>query len=81
MVREFAQFGIRVMTVAPGLVETPMLTELPEEAQNSLKESCVFPKRFAKPDEFAKLVSHIIENPSLNGEVIRMDGGIRLQAT
>lgn len=78
--RELAQFGIRVMTIAPGLVDTPMLQNIPEEARTALIENVPFPHRLAKPDEFAKLVSHIIDNPMLNGEVIRLDGALRMQA-
>lgn len=76
--RELASFGIRVMTVAPGLFKTPMMTALPEEAQRSLGESVPFPARLGEPDEFAALVAHIINNPMLNGEVIRLDGALRM---
>jgi NAD(P)-dependent dehydrogenase (short-subunit alcohol dehydrogenase family) len=76
--RELAQFGIRVMTIAPGLVETPMLLGLPEDVQRSLGESVPFPKRLARPEEFSKLAMHLIENTIMNGEVIRMDGAVRL---
>ena len=78
--REFADYGIRVMTIAPGLFETPMLLGLPEKVQISLGQSVPFPKRLGKPDEFAGLVKHIIENRMLNGEVIRLDGSIRMAA-
>jgi NAD(P)-dependent dehydrogenase (short-subunit alcohol dehydrogenase family) len=77
--REFAQFGIRVCAIAPGLFETPLLAGLPPEAQKSLSESVPFPKRLGHPSEFAKLVQHIIENSFLNGEVIRLDGALRMQ--
>jgi NAD(P)-dependent dehydrogenase (short-subunit alcohol dehydrogenase family) len=76
--REFAQFGIRVLAVAPGLFLTPMLKSLPEEVQTSLGQSIPFPKRLGKPEEFAALVLHCVENLSLNGEVIRLDGALRL---
>ena len=76
--RELAQFGIRVMTIAPGIFETPMLTSLPKEAQDSLGASVPFPKRLGKPAEFAELVSFIVRNGYLNGEVIRLDGALRM---
>ncbi|GLU43950.1 SDR family NAD(P)-dependent oxidoreductase [Allomuricauda sp. NBRC 101325] len=76
--REFARFGIRVMTIAPGIFETPMLLNLPEEAKESLGSQIPFPSRLGKPEEFARLVAHIIENTMLNGEVIRLDGAIRM---
>lgn len=77
--RELAQFGIRVMTIAPGLVDTPMFGKLPEEARQALASSVPFPKRLAKPEEYAQLVQQIIENPMLNGSVIRLDGALRMQ--
>jgi NAD(P)-dependent dehydrogenase (short-subunit alcohol dehydrogenase family) len=77
--RELAQFGIRVMTIAPGLVDTPLFAKLPEEAKEKLAKSVPFPKRLAKPSEYAQLVQHIIENSMLNGEVIRLDGALRMQ--
>lgn len=77
--RELAQHGIRVNTVAPGLIATPMLLSMPEEVQDSLIETSIFPKRLGKPEEFAALVKHIIENQLINGEVIRLDGAVRLQ--
>ncbi|MFM1879247.1 MAG: hypothetical protein RLZZ241_2113 [Bacteroidota bacterium] len=76
--REFARFGIRIMTVAPGIFETPLLAELPEEAKTSLGAQVPFPARLGQPEEFASLVKHIIENQMLNGEVIRLDGAIRM---
>ena len=76
--REFAQFGIRVMAIAPGIILTPMLLGLPEEVQQSLGASVPFPKRLGRPAEFAALVQHIVENSYLNGEVIRLDGALRL---
>ena len=76
--RELSRFGIRVMTIAPGLIGTPMLLNMPDEVQQSLAGQVPFPSRFGKPEEFADLVSHIIDNEMLNGEVIRLDGAIRL---
>lgn len=76
--REFARYGIRVMTVAPGLFMTPLLAGLPPEAVESLGKQVPFPNRLGKPDEFAQLVESIILNPMLNGEVIRVDGAIRM---
>lgn len=78
--RELAQFGIRVMAIAPGAVATPMIGEVPQEIQNSITASIPFPKRMAKPEEFADLALHIIDNEMLNGEVIRLDGAVRLTA-
>ncbi|SDN95478.1 NAD(P)-dependent dehydrogenase, short-chain alcohol dehydrogenase family [Paenibacillus sp. yr247] len=77
--RELARYGIRNMTIAPGLFETPLFNSLPEEAKIALGASVPFPQRLGKPDEFAKLVRSIIENPMLNGETIRLDGAIRMQ--
>jgi NAD(P)-dependent dehydrogenase (short-subunit alcohol dehydrogenase family) len=76
--REFAQFGIRVLAIAPGIFGTPMLRSLPPEAQDSLGASVPFPKRLGEPREFAALVMHCIHNAYLNGEVIRLDGALRL---
>ena len=76
--REFAAFGIRVLTIAPGLFHTPLLSALPEEAQKSLGESIPYPRRLGAPDEFASLVAHMVENQFLNGEVVRLDGALRL---
>ncbi|HEY5215294.1 MAG TPA: SDR family NAD(P)-dependent oxidoreductase [Pseudolabrys sp.] len=76
--REFAQFGIRVMAIAPGIFGTPMLRALPQEAQDSLGASVPFPKRLGNPSEFAALVMHCIRNGYLNGEVIRLDGALRM---
>jgi NAD(P)-dependent dehydrogenase (short-subunit alcohol dehydrogenase family) len=76
--REFAQFGIRVMAIAPGIFGTPMLTALPQEAQDSLGASVPYPKRLGDPSEYAALVLHIIANGYLNGEVIRIDGALRM---
>jgi NAD(P)-dependent dehydrogenase (short-subunit alcohol dehydrogenase family) len=76
--REFARHGIRVLTIAPGIFETPMLRGLPEAAQASLAAAVPFPKRLGRPQEYAMLVHHILDNPMLNGETIRLDGAIRL---
>ena len=77
--REFSQFGIRVMTIAPGLMDTPMMRGLSDKVQDSLKQTLLFPKCFGRSEEFAKLVLEIITNPMLNGSIIRLDGGLRLQ--
>lgn len=77
--REFAQFGIRVNAIAPGLFLTPLLEGLSEEAKQRLSTAIPYPKRLGAPDEFAKLVLHIIENRYINGEVIRLDGALRMQ--
>ena len=76
--REFAAFGIRVLTIAPGLFLTPLLNALPEEAQKSLGDSIPYPRRLGAPEEFASLVAHMVENRFLNGEVVRLDGALRL---
>jgi NAD(P)-dependent dehydrogenase (short-subunit alcohol dehydrogenase family) len=76
--RELAKFGIRVMTIAPGIFDTPMLQGMSEELRASLGAQVPFPPRLGKPDEYAALVRHIIENQVLNGEVIRLDGAIRM---
>jgi NAD(P)-dependent dehydrogenase (short-subunit alcohol dehydrogenase family) len=80
MARELASSGIRVMTVAPGLFATPMMQALPQEAQDSLGKQTPFPPRLGNPDEYAAMVGHILENTMLNGETIRLDGAIRMQA-
>ena len=77
--RELARFGIRVMTIAPGFVDTPMTQSMPENIQQQLLEQVSFPPRFATPEEYALLAGQIIENPYLNGEVIRLDGAARMQ--
>lgn len=77
--RELADIGVRVMTIAPGLVETPMFASLPEPARTALAQMTPFPKRLGKPSEYALLVESIIKNGLLNGEVIRLDGAIRMQ--
>ena len=77
--RDLAELGIRVCTIAPGLFETPMLAGLPEPARVSLGKQVPFPPRLGRPTEYAALAVHIIENPMLNGETIRLDGAIRMQ--
>ncbi len=76
--RELARFGIRVMTIAPGIFDTAMMASLPAAARESLGAQVPFPSRLGRPAEYAVLVQHIIENPMLNGEVIRLDGAIRM---
>ena len=76
--RELARFGIRVMTVAPGIFRTPMLAGLPQEVQDSLGASVPFPSRLGDPAEFGDLVLHIVANPMLNGETIRLDAALRM---
>jgi len=76
--RELARIGIRVMTIAPGTFDTPLLAALPEAARVSLAQQVPFPSRLGRPDEYAALVRHIFENEMLNGEVIRLDGAIRM---
>jgi NAD(P)-dependent dehydrogenase (short-subunit alcohol dehydrogenase family) len=78
--RELARYGIRVMTIAPGIFETPMLLGLPSQVQESLGRTVPFPSRLGRPAEFALLVKAICENPMLNGEVIRLDGALRMAA-
>ena len=78
LAREFSRYGIRVCTIAPGLFETPMMSGLPEKAYQSLIDSTLYPKRLGKPDEYAKMVISIFENNMLNGEIIRLDGSLRL---
>ena len=78
--RELANYGIRVNTIAPGLIATPLLLTMPQPVQDSLAATVPFPKRFGKPEEFAALAIHIIENVMINGEVIRLDGALRMQA-
>ena len=77
--RELSSSGIRVMTIAPGLIATPMLFGMPQAVQDSLAQQVPFPKRMGNPEEFAELVGHILNNQMLNGEVIRLDGAIRMQ--
>ncbi len=78
LARELARSGIRVMTIAPGIFDTPLLAGLPEAARQSLGQQVPFPPRLGRPDEFAALVRHIVENEMLNGEVIRLDGALRM---
>lgn len=76
--REFASIGIRVVTIAPGIFDTPLLAALPEAARVSLGQQVPFPSRLGRPAEYASLVQHVIENEMLNGEVIRLDGALRM---
>ncbi len=78
--RELARYGIRVMTIAPGIFWTPLLAQLPQEALDSLGQQVPFPSRLGQPDEYAHLVESIVTNPMLNGETIRLDGAIRMAA-
>ncbi|MFT4247450.1 MAG: SDR family NAD(P)-dependent oxidoreductase [Pseudomonas sp.] len=80
MARELARFGIRVITIAPGIFRTPMVDGMPEAAQQSLATSIPFPQRLGQPEEFAETVAFILRNRYLNGEVIRLDGAVRLTA-
>jgi NAD(P)-dependent dehydrogenase (short-subunit alcohol dehydrogenase family) len=76
--RELAKFSIRVNAIAPGLFVTPLLLNMPQDVQDSLSATVPFPKRFGHPEEFAALAIHMVENAMINGEVIRLDGAIRL---
>lgn len=78
LAREFATLGIRVVTIAPGIFDTPLLAALPEAARQSLGQQVPFPSRLGRPAEYGALVRHIVENPMLNGEVIRLDGALRM---
>jgi len=78
--REFAAYGLRIVTIAPGLFETPLLMALPEKVKDALGKMVPFPNRLGKPSEFALLARQIVENPMLNGETIRLDGAIRMAA-
>src|SRR5215467_8526562 len=78
LAREFSREGIRVVTIAPGIFDTPLMAGLPEAARNSLGQQVPFPKRLGQPPEYAALVQHIVENNMLNGETIRLDGAIRM---
>jgi NAD(P)-dependent dehydrogenase (short-subunit alcohol dehydrogenase family) len=80
LARELARYGIRVMAIAPGIFDTPMMAGLSEEARQSLGKQIPFPSRLGKPEEYAALVRHIVENEMLNGETIRLDGAIRMAA-
>ncbi|MDJ0956523.1 MAG: SDR family oxidoreductase [Arenicellales bacterium] len=77
--RDLSGKGIRVITIAPGFIATPMLLEMPEDVQESLAQQAPFPKRFGHPEEYSKLVLHVIDNQMINGEVIRLDGAARMQ--
>ncbi|OAD60036.1 3-hydroxyacyl-CoA dehydrogenase type-2 [Eufriesea mexicana] len=79
MAREFASVGVRVVTIAPGLFDTPLLGALPSKVRTFLMKTVQFPQRLGQPDEYAQLAQHIVENKYLNGEVIRLDGGLRMQ--
>jgi NAD(P)-dependent dehydrogenase (short-subunit alcohol dehydrogenase family) len=76
--RELSRWGIRVLTIAPGIFDTPMMAGLPQEARQALEATVPFPPRLGRPAEFAKLALAIVENPMLNGETIRLDGGLRM---
>lgn len=76
--RELAKFGVRVVTIAPGLIGTPMLLGMPKEVQDSLIATTLFPKRLGLPEEFSRLALHVVENAMINGETIRLDGAVRL---
>jgi NAD(P)-dependent dehydrogenase (short-subunit alcohol dehydrogenase family) len=78
LARDLAQWGVRVCTIAPGLFHTPLMAQLPDEVQQSLAASIPFPKRLGRPTEFAELACHIVTNGHLNGEVIRLDGALRM---
>jgi NAD(P)-dependent dehydrogenase (short-subunit alcohol dehydrogenase family) len=78
LARELARYGIRVVSIAPGTFDTPMLAGLPEAAITALAQQVPFPSRLGRPAEFAALVQHIIENPMLNGTTIRLDGALRM---
>jgi NAD(P)-dependent dehydrogenase (short-subunit alcohol dehydrogenase family) len=78
LARDLAQYGIRVVTVAPGLFHTPLMAQLPQAVQDSLAASIPFPRRLGKPEEFAALAAHIVTNTHLNGETIRLDGALRM---
>jgi len=80
MARDLARHGIRVVTIAPGIIETPMMLAMPPEVLESLGKSVPFPPRLGKPSEFSSLVEHILQNQYLNGEVIRMDGALRMNS-
>ena len=80
LARELARFGIRVVTIAPGVFDTPLMETLPESVRQSLGQQVPFPPRLGRPEEFAALALHIVENRMLNGEVIRLDGALRLSA-
>jgi NAD(P)-dependent dehydrogenase (short-subunit alcohol dehydrogenase family) len=76
--RDLAPVGVRVLTIAPGIFETPMLGQLPEEARQALLKNVVFPKRLGQPSDYAALVAHMVENSYLNGETVRIDASLRM---
>lgn len=80
LARDFARNGVRVMTIAPGFMETPMMSGFTQKVQEALQNQMVFPKRFGKPSEFSSMVEEIIRNPLLNGSVIRLDGAVRMSS-
>ncbi len=80
MARELSKYAIRVMSIAPGLFDTPLMENLPDKVKVKMTEQIPFPPRLGEPDEFAMLVQHIFENPLLNGSIIRLDGGLRMSA-
>ncbi len=80
LARDLAQYGVRVNTIVPGLIHTPLFDALPENVYQSLENSVLYPQRLGKPDEIAKLAQYFVENDYMNGECVRMDGGIRMQA-
>ena len=80
LAREFAQHGIRVVSIAPGIFDTPMLAGLPSEARRSLGEQVPFPRRLGRPEEYAELVLQIVQNSMLNGTTLRLDGALRMGA-
>lgn len=80
LARDLAQFGIRVNTIVPGLIHTPLFDSLPENVYQALESSVLYPQRLGKPDEIAQLAQYFVENDYMNGECVRMDGGIRMQA-
>ena len=78
LARDLASIGVRVMTIAPGIMDTPMIAGMPDEVRESLAKIHVFPQRLGTPDDFARLVQHFMENTLLNGEVVRLDAGARM---
>jgi NAD(P)-dependent dehydrogenase (short-subunit alcohol dehydrogenase family) len=76
--RELGRFGIRVVSIAPGMFDTPMMAGVAAETRRSLEQQVPFPSRLGRPEEFAALVRHVLENPLLNGTVLRLDGGLRM---
>ena len=79
LAREFASIGVRVLAIAPGLFGTPLLLNMPQDVQDSLASTLPFPRRFGKPEEFASLVLHMVGNPVMNGEIVRLDSALRMQ--